>query len=72
MKKTSTNAGPSIQILSNLLVKTTNSNESLQLLTQISDTLNNSTNEEVLDTIRRICDHFKKEKESAVRVKVHT
>lgn len=49
---------------------TTNSNESLQILTQISDSLGNSNTDEILETIRKLCEHFKYEKESAVRVKV--
>lgn len=57
-------------MLSNLLEKTTNSNESLQILTQISDSLSNSNPEDAVDSIRKLCDHFKREKESAVRVKV--
>lgn len=71
MKRSISNAGPTIQALSNLLEKTANSNESLQILTQISDSLTNSSSEDVTESIRKLCDHFKREKESAVRVKVN-
>lgn len=70
VKRSTSNAGPSIQTLSNLLEKTTNSNESLQLLTQISDSLSNSNTDDVFEAIRKIREHFKRETESAVRVKV--
>lgn len=50
--------------------KAATSNETLKLLTQISDILNTSTSEEVQDFIRKICDQYKREQESAVRVKV--
>lgn len=69
-KRSTNNAGPSIQVLSQLLETTTNSNESLQILTQISDTLANSTTEDIIESIRKLREHFKREKESAVRVKV--
>lgn len=71
VKRSTSNAGPSILILSNLLEKTSNnSNESLQILTQISDSLSNNTADDIHESIRKLCDHFKREKESAVRVKV--
>lgn len=70
IKRSTSNAGPSTQVLSNHLENSTNSNESLQILTQISDTLGNSTVEDILDLIRKLGEHFKREKESAVRVKV--
>lgn len=57
-------------MLSSLLENSTNSNESLQILTQISDTLGNIPLEDMLDLIRKLSEHFKREKESAVRVKV--
>lgn len=73
VKRSTSNAGPSILILSNLLEKTSNnSNESLQILTQISDSLSNNTVEDIHESIRKLCDHFKREKESAVRVKVRS
>lgn len=71
VKRSTSNAGPSILILSNLLEKTSNnSNESLQILTQISDSLSSNTVEDIHESIRKLCDHFKRERESAVRVKV--
>lgn len=70
MKRSISHAGPSIQTLTNLLEKTSNSNECLQLLTEISDSLGHSSSEEVLEAIRKICEYFKRERESAVRVKV--
>lgn len=70
IKRSTSNAGPSTQVLSSLLENSTNSNESLQILTQISDTLGNIPLEDMLDLIRKLSEHFKREKESAVRVKV--
>lgn len=71
IKRPISQSGPSIQALANLLEETTNSNDALQLLTQISDTIHNSSPEEVFEVTRKLCDHFKKENESAVRVKVN-
>lgn len=71
IRRHTSTAGPSFQTLSKLLGKAANSNETLKLLTQISDTINTSTAEDVQDFIRKIGDHFKREQESAVRVKVY-
>lgn len=70
VKRSSSNAGPSIQSLSNSLETTTQSNDALQILIQISDNLINNTGEDLYESIRKLCEHFKREKESAVRVKV--
>lgn len=70
IRRHTSTAGPSFQTLSKLLGKAASSNETLKLLTQISDTINTSTVDDVQDFIRKIGDHFKREQESAVRVKV--
>lgn len=72
VKRSISNAGPSILILSTLLETTSkSSNEALQILTQISDSLSNNTVDDIHESIRKLCDHFKRERESAVRVKVN-
>lgn len=71
VKRSISNAGPSVLILANLLENSSkSSNESLQILIQISDSLSNNTADDIQESIRKLCDHFKRERESAVRVKV--
>lgn len=49
----------------------TSSNDALQVLIQISDSLSSFVDEEtIMDSIRKLNDHYKRETESAVRVKV--
>lgn len=63
-------AGPTIQTLTTLLDKAADSNAALQILIKISDHLTNNYSEDLTEPIKKLSDHFKKEKESAVRVKV--
>lgn len=70
MKRITSSAGPSIQSLTNLLETATSSNCALQILIQISDSFANSQTDELQEVIRKLSNHFKNEKESAVRVKV--
>ncbi|XP_075235890.1 integrator complex subunit 4 [Lycorma delicatula] len=56
-----------------LIDKCKSSNEALQLLMRISESLHLPmffTEEDVAPTIRRLCEHFNNQKESTVRVKV--
>lgn len=46
-----------------------NSNVALQILIQISDALQYN-DEDSLESIQKICEHFKREKQSAVRVRI--
>lgn len=49
----------------------TSSNDALQVLIQISDSISTFIDEDTLmDSIRKLSDHYKRENESAVRVKV--
>lgn len=47
-----------------------NSNAALQILIKISDHLSSNYGEDLNEPIKKLSDHFKKESESAVRVKV--
>lgn len=62
--------GPTIQSLVLLLENTNGGNSALQVLIQISDHLVNNCNEDLTESIRKLSEHFKKETESAVRVKI--
>lgn len=63
-------AGPTIQTLTTLLDNAANSNAALQILIKVSDHLTNNFCEDLTEPIKKLSDHFKKEQESAVRVKV--
>lgn len=55
----------------NLLENSTSSNDALQVLIQISDNISTFIDEDTLmESIRKLNDHYKRENESAVRVKV--
>lgn len=57
--------------MANSLELMTTSNDALQILTQISDDLiYNGSGDEMTEIVRKLAEHFKREKESAVRVKV--
>lgn len=57
--------------MANSLAIVATSNEVLQLLIQISDDLSNHNGaDDLLEAMRKLCEHFKRETESAVRVKV--
>lgn len=62
--------GPSVQTLTTLLENAANSNAALQILIKISDHLSSNYGEDLIEPIKKLSDHFKKETESAVRVKV--
>lgn len=70
LKRSTSNAGPSIQTLTCLLETSTNSNCALQILIQISDSLSNSQSEDLIDAVKKLSIHYKNEKETAVRMKV--
>lgn len=70
VKRSTSNAEPSIQSLANLLETSRHSNDAIQILIQISDSFKNNAGDEVIDALRKLCEHFKREKESAVRVKL--
>lgn len=70
MKRSTSNAEPSIHSLANLLETSRHSNDALQILIQISDNFKNSSGEELIESLRKLSDHFKRETESAVRVKL--
>lgn len=53
-----------------MLESTTTSNAALQILIKISDFLSNNYGEDLTESIKKLAEHFKKEQESAVRVKV--
>lgn len=63
------NTGASISTFTNCLDGVQNSNEALQLLIQISDVLQYN-DEDLPDAIHKICEHFRREQQSAVRVKI--
>lgn len=63
------NTGASISTFTNCLEAAQNSNEALQLLIQISDVLQYN-DEDLPEAIQKICDHFRREQQSAVRVKI--
>lgn len=62
--------GPTIQSLGLLLDSSAGGNPALQILLQISDNLVSNYDEDLTEPIRKLSEHFKREKESAVRVKV--
>lgn len=64
-----TNTGASISTFTNCLEAAQNSNDALQLLIQISDVLQYN-DEDLPDAIQKICEHFRREQQSAVRVKI--
>uniref|UniRef100_A0A7G3B2J9 Integrator complex subunit 4 n=1 Tax=Lutzomyia longipalpis TaxID=7200 RepID=A0A7G3B2J9_LUTLO len=59
----------SITTFTGLLENAGSSNEALQLLIKISDALQ-FDEPEMGEAVRKLCEHFKKEQESAVRVKI--
>lgn len=63
------NTGVSICTFTNCLETVQNSNEALQLLIQISDALQYN-DEDLPEAIQKICEHFRRETQSAVRVKI--
>lgn len=63
------NTGASISTFTNCLEAVQNSNEALQLLIQISDVLQYN-DEDLPEAIQKICEHFRREHQSAVRVKI--
>lgn len=68
MKRSTTNV--SISTYTSLLESSIHSNEALKILIQISDALQ-FNEEDNTESIRQICEHFRKETDSsAVRVKV--
>lgn len=68
IKKT-TNTGPSIATYAGDLETTANSNDALQILIHISDALQ-YTDEDISESLPKLSEHFRREQQSAVRVKV--
>lgn len=64
-----TNSGASIATYASLLETTTSSNDALQLLIQISDSLP-YTDEDITESIAKLSEHYRRETQSAVRVKI--
>ena len=65
-----TNTGTSIATYASLLETVTNSNEALQILIHISDALQYTNEEDMQESMQKISEHFRREQESAVRVKI--
>lgn len=64
-----THSGASIATYASLLETTTSSNDALQLLIQISDSLQ-YTDEDISESVAKLSEHYRRETQSAVRVKI--
>lgn len=67
--KKSNNTGTSIATYAGDLETTANSNDALQILIHISDALQ-YTDEDISESLPKLSEHFRREQQSAVRVKI--